>query len=292
MSFFSKIKQTISLKNLFSDKKINPDSDQLEEILLESDMSYDVVSDILKHVNSKYSTLSYDELKGKISDYISSTLEKSQKQITFASQNSPFVAIFCGVNGSGKTTTIGKLASKLAIDGKKVMIAACDTFRAAASEQIKIWADHSKCHVVSQNVEFEDPSAVAYRAMELAISEQYDVLLIDTSGRLQTNKNLMLELQKIYKTVQKFNPHYPSETIMILDATIGQNNIHQVNEFLKYIPISSIIITKLDSSAKCGAIVTIAKMFHKIGISMIGVGEKSDNLQDFNAREFAQSLIE
>ena len=202
----------------------------------------------------------------------------------------PQVLIVNGVNGAGKTTTIGKIAQNLKNQNKKVLISACDTFRAGATAQLEVWANRVGCEIILPLKEGEDSASVAYRSLDYATKNNFDVLLIDTAGRLQNKKNLMDELQKISKVLKKIDAHAPHENLLILDATTGQNARSQLEIFNEVIGITGLIITKLDGSARGGVVVGLAQKFQK-PIYAIGVGEKIEDLQEFNASEFSKNLV-
>ena len=198
--------------------------------------------------------------------------------------------MFVGVNGVGKTTVIGKIAKKLKEEGKKVLISACDTFRAGAVEQLEVWCKNIGVDIVKAEKEGMDPSSVAYKSLEKAKKENYDVLLIDTAGRMQNNINLMQELQKIERVLKKLDEKGADETILVLDASIGQNAKKQVEIFNKMLNISGIIMNKMDGTAKGGILVPIVHEFKK-PIYAIGIGEGVDDLQEFNADNYIKSLL-
>jgi fused signal recognition particle receptor len=202
----------------------------------------------------------------------------------------PLIILVIGVNGVGKTTTVGKLAHQYRMAGKKVMLVAGDTFRAAAGEQLEIWAKRSQAEIIRQK-EGSDPSAVVYDALQAARARGIDIVLIDTAGRLHTRINLMEELKKIHRTIQKEFPEGPHQTLLVLDATMGQNVISQAKIFNEALAITGIILTKLDGTAKGGIVVGICQEL-KIPISQIGIGEKVDDLQPFNPREFVQAIFQ
>jgi fused signal recognition particle receptor len=201
----------------------------------------------------------------------------------------PHVVLVIGVNGTGKTTTIGKLAKALHDDGKKVVLAAGDTFRAAAVEQLKIWGERSGCPVVARE-QGADSAGLAFDALEQARREQADVLLIDTAGRLHNKANLMAELAKIARVLKKQDPDAPHDCLLVLDATTGQNALTQVSTFQEMLPITGLVVTKLDGSAKGGVLVALAETFG-IPVRAIGVGEGADDLRPFDANAFARSLM-
>ena len=204
-------------------------------------------------------------------------------------RNSLTSLLFCGVNGSGKTTTIGKFAAKYNKSGKKTIIAACDTFRASAVEQVEIWAKKSNSKIVKAKAH-SDPASIAYKAFKEATDDKYDILLIDTAGRLHNKENLMNELRKCVKVLKKINTESPDQIILVIDASIGQNALMQVKTFKECIGVSGIIITKLDGTAKGGIIVSIAQEF-KLPIFAIGIGESQEDLNDFSAEEFVTALL-
>ena len=206
------------------------------------------------------------------------------------SSQSPFVVLVIGINGSGKTTTIGKLAQKWHEEGKKVMLAAGDTFRAAAIEQLQIWADRAGVDCVRQK-SGADPSAVAYDAVQAAIARKMDVVLIDTAGRLQTNQNLMEELKKIKRVMDKVLPGAPHETLLVLDASIGQNSVSQARLFHEALGVDGLAMTKLDGTGKGGVLLNISHEL-KLPVRFIGVGEKAEDLQPFSPESFVRAIFE
>ena len=202
----------------------------------------------------------------------------------------PEVILVVGVNGVGKTTTIGKLAAYYRNQGKKVLLAAADTFRAAASEQLTVWAERTGSDIVKHS-EGADPAAVAYDAVSAAKARDVDVVLIDTAGRLQTKVNLMSELSKISRVVKKIIPDAPHQTLLVLDATTGQNAISQAKKFSEVAPVTGVVLTKLDGTAKGGVVLSVHEELH-VPVKWVGVGEAVEDLQPFNAREFAEALFE
>ena len=203
---------------------------------------------------------------------------------------SPHVILVVGVNGVGKTTTIGKMASQFHKEGKKVLLAAADTFRAAASEQLTIWADRTGADIV-KHAEGADPAAVAFDAVSAAVARGADVVLIDTAGRLQTKVNLMEELKKISRVVKKVVPDAPHETLLVLDATTGQNAVSQAKTFGEIVPLTGVVLTKLDGTAKGGGVLSITEELH-VPVKYIGLGEREDDLQKFVPEDFAKALFE
>jgi fused signal recognition particle receptor len=214
---------------------------------------------------------------------------KVRIDINGSNSTSPYVILIVGVNGVGKTTTIGKLANNYKKIGKKVIVGAADTFRAAANEQLEIWADRAGVEI-NQSVKGTDPSSVVFDTVKKAIDEKYDIVLIDTAGRLHNKSNLMNELDKIRRVVKKLLPDAPHETLMILDATTGQNALIQANEFSKVTDITGLVITKLDGTAKGGVIFQIVAK-QNVPVKYIGVGEGIDDLQEFDAKIFVEAIF-
>jgi len=286
-------KLSTSLTQIFTHKKIDDEVlDELEETLITSDMGVSVASKIVDELRQKKfkKDIQKQEIKDFLKDEIAKILKPCEKTLDLADSNSPKVLIFNGVNGAGKTTTIGKIAQNLKSQNKKVLIAACDTFRAAAAQQLEVWANRVGCEIVMPLKEAEDPAALAYRSLDLAIKDNYDVLLIDTAGRLQNKQNLMDELKKITKVLKKLDDSAPHENLLILDSTTGQNAKSQLQIFNEIIGITGLIITKLDGSAKGGIVVALAQEFQK-PIYAIGVGEKLEDLQEFSAGDFSAGLV-
>ncbi len=205
-------------------------------------------------------------------------------------EESPFVVLVVGVNGSGKTTTIGKLTQKWKNEGKKVILAAADTFRAAAIEQMQVWAQRLDVPCIHQK-SGADPSAVAYDAVQAAVARNMDIVIIDTAGRLQTNTNLMEELKKVKRVIGKMRPGAPHETLLVLDATIGQNSISQAKLFNEAMAVDGLVMTKLDGTSKGGVLFNISREL-KLPVRFIGVGEKADDLQPFDPRSFVEALFD
>jgi len=288
----SKISTAIS--QIFTHKKLDAATlEELEETLILSDMGAEFAAKIVEILRARKFEKNIDasDVKKILSDEIEKILKPCQRALQLDESTKPQVIIFNGVNGAGKTTTLGKVAQSLKNQNKKVLIAACDTFRAAASQQLEVWAARSQCPIILPQKEGEDPAAVAYRALEFAKQNNFDVLLIDTAGRLQNKQNLMEELKKINSVLKKIDASAPQQNLLILDATTGQNAKSQLEIFNQMIGISGLIITKLDGSAKGGIVVALAQNFAK-PIYAIGVGEKVEDLQEFNAENFAQSLVE
>jgi fused signal recognition particle receptor len=286
-------KISASLTQIFTHKKLDDEMlEQLEDTLLLSDMGSDISSEIIGNLRRQKFAKDIDEeeVKNFLAGEITKILKPCEKALVLDESTKPQVVIFNGVNGAGKTTTIAKVASNLKNQNKKILIAACDTFRAAAAEQLATWAKRIDCEIIMPQKEGEDPASVAYRALDFAKKNGHDVLLIDTAGRLQNKQNLMDELKKINAVLKKIDPSAPHENLLILDATIGQNAKAQMEVFNQVVGITGLVITKLDGTAKGGIVVAIAKKFQK-PIYAIGVGEKADDLCEFDAEIFSKSLF-
>ena len=286
-------KISTAITQIFTHKKLDESTlEELEETLILSDMGTEVALRIVNNLRSKKfaKTISDEEIKDFLKNEILQILKPCEKTLNIQESDKPQVLIFNGVNGAGKTTTIGKIAENLKNQNKKILIASCDTFRAAASAQLEVWAKRVGCDIVLPIKEGEDAAAVAYRALEKATKDNFDVLLIDTAGRLQNKSNLMDELKKINNVIQKIDPDAPQENLLILDATTGQNAKSQLKVFNEIVGITGLVITKLDGTARGGIVVSLAEIFQK-PIYAIGVGEKIEDLQEFNAEEFAKSLV-
>ena len=272
--------------------KVGPELlEELEKTLLLADVGMQTTSfilDDLKREVSQNRIRENKEVLGQLKQRMIHVLSQNQKPLAF-SEHQPFVILVVGVNGSGKTTTIGKLARHWKQEGKKVLLAAGDTFRAAAIDQLRVWADRSDIPCISQK-SGADPSAVAYDAVQAGIAREMDMVLIDTAGRLQTNTNLMEELKKINRVIGKVLPGAPHETLLVLDATIGQNSISQARLFNEALEVDGLVMTKLDGTAKGGVLFNITDDL-KLPIRFVGVGEKPEDLQEFNPESFVEALI-
>ena len=273
-------------KILFNDDFV----EKLEDILISSDVGSKTALKISEKISSKAygRKIAVTQLKEYLIDEITMILEPIAKPIPIY-QTAPQIVVVVGVNGSGKTTTIGKLASQFKMAGKSVMIGAGDTFRAAAIEQLSVWAERVDVPIVKGD-QGSDPASLAYKSVEKAINENMDLLFIDTAGRLQNKTDLMQELVKIVTVIKKVKSDAPENIILVLDATTGQNIISQVEIFQQMVNITGIIMTKLDGSAKGGVLISVADRF-KLPIHAIGVGETLDDLQPFDPEEFATALI-
>ncbi|MBF0242575.1 MAG: signal recognition particle-docking protein FtsY [Desulfamplus sp.] len=281
---------------LFSrDRKIDAALlDELEEILVMSDVGIDITSEIMDTIGKRAKNLtSADELKALFKDELKSMFPKPLLDSS-SEVSKPFikpcVIMVVGVNGTGKTTTLGKLALKYSLEGKKVLIAAADTFRAAAIEQVEIWAQRAGVGIVKHKAG-ADPAAVAFDGVDAAIARGVDILLIDTAGRLHTQKNLMEELKKIKRSVSKRLAGAPHQVLMVLDATTGQNALSQAKLFNEAVGITELAMTKLDGTAKGGIVIAVAKSVN-VPLKYIGVGEGIDDLQDFDPESFVNALFD
>lgn len=264
---------------------------RLEELLIEADMGAAVAAEMVaKLAEDRFDKeVSSEEVKAALAEYIEEALQPVAKPVDIDPSKKPFVILVVGVNGNGKTTTIGKMAKLLHSAGYKVMLGAADTFRAAAVEQLKIWGERNGVPVITGAHE-ADPASVAFAAVEQGRAHGADVVLIDTAGRLHTKQNLMAELQKIVKVLGKLDADAPHAVIQVLDATTGQNAITQVEAFRQMVKVTGLVVTKLDGTAKAGVVVALAKKFG-LPIHAIGVGEGIDDLKDFDARHFAENLV-
>jgi fused signal recognition particle receptor len=301
-SFFERLKKGLSktreilstdIDELFTGKREIDDSllEELEELLITSDIGVQTSMDLIQKISKKSSKISdAGQLKNALKEEMLSLLNlQTPKQIPEAASAKPRVIMVIGINGVGKTTTIGKLAAKFNSEGKKVLIAAADTFRAAAIEQLVIWADRAGAQIVKHK-DNADPASVAYDSIEAAIARDMDIVLVDTAGRLHTKVNLMEELKKIKRIISKKLAGAPHEILLVLDATTGQNALSQAKLFNDALGVTGIALTKLDGSAKGGIVVSICNTL-KIQLKYIGIGENIDDLQNFNSKEFVDALF-
>tara|TARA_Y100001970_G_scaffold164391_1_gene200850 strand:- start:385 stop:1260 length:876 start_codon:yes stop_codon:yes gene_type:complete len=289
MKFFENLK----FSNLFSKKKIDENLlNKFEELLIESDVGTQIASDLKeKFKNEKIGKEIKDdkEIFDFLGEQISKILNPYEKKLNNLYTSSPSIVVVAGVNGVGKTTTIGKLGKLFKSDGKKIVFGAADTFRAAAIDQLELWSKKIGADFVKSDLG-TDPASVGYKTAKFAEENKSDIAFIDTAGRLQNKKNLMEEYKKIFTVLKKINPEYPHETILVLDATTGQNALNQVEEFKKISNLTGLIITKLDTSAKGGILLAICKKFG-LPIVAIGMGEKESDLRSFNSAEFSKMLV-
>ena len=288
---------TEKISQIFTHKKLDLSTiEELEDLFITSDIGAETSNKIIENLKKqkfskeKITESNFFEVKNFLQDEILKILKPCEKTLELDFTKSPIVITFNGVNGAGKTTTIAKIAQKLKIQNKKVLLVACDTFRAGACEQLDIWAKRIDVDIILPNRENEDPSSIAYRSLEFATKNQFDIVLIDTAGRLHNKQNLMDELRKINKVIKKIDETAPHHNLLIIDGTTGQNSRNQLESFDEAIKISGIIITKLDGTAKGGAIISLADKFKK-PIYAIGVGEKSSDLKEFDAQDFVNNLL-
>ena len=264
--------------------------EELEETLLIADVGMKTTTFILEDLKKDVAQnriRENDEVLKYLKGRMIEVLSQNKKTIEFSSSK-PLVILMVGINGSGKTTTIGKLAQKWKQEGKNVLLAAGDTFRAAAIDQLQVWAERAGINCISQK-SGADPSAVAYDAVQAAVSRKMDVVLIDTAGRLQTNQNLMEELKKVKRVIGKVLPGAPHETLLVLDATLGQNSISQAKLFHEALELDGLIMTKLDGTAKGGVLLSLSGEL-KLPVHFIGIGEKAEDLQSFDSEAFVDAL--
>ena len=286
-------KLSSGLNDLIFKKKIDKKKiDELEDFLIEADVGVESAKEICEkftEIKVNQNNPEKNEIFKIFSSYVSETLKPLEKNLESINKNKPNVILIAGVNGVGKTTTIGKLGKILGKNDKKIVFGAADTFRAAAVNQLEVWADKINAKIIKSD-EGADPASVAYKALDYTKKNNFDYLIIDTAGRLQNKKNLMDEFKKIINVIKKVDKNAPHEIFLILDATTGQSAINQVEEFKKISPITGIIMTKLDGTAKGGILIAIGKKF-KLPILALGMGEKEDDLQIFNAELFAKAIM-
>ena len=303
MSIFEKFKAgfkksaenfATGLKEIIIKKEIDDKSlDKIEEFLISSDVGIEAASEIKNIISQEKINPNLDsiqEINKILKNYIISVMKPLEKKEFFNKKNNLNVILVSGVNGSGKTTTIGKMGKLFKQNNSKVVFSASDTFRAAAIEQLENWASKIRVDLIKSTAG-SDPASVAYKAIEHAKNNNFDQLIIDTAGRLQNKKNLMDEYKKIASVVKKIDDAAPHEVILVLDATSGQNIINQVEEFNKIIPLTGLIMTKLDGTAKGGILIALSKKY-KLPIIGLGLGEKEDDLQIFEAEKFANAFIQ
>ena len=285
---------TSGLRDIIVKKEIDDKTlDQFEDYLIESDVGVAAASEIKKIISTekidpKNETL--NEVNLILKNYIIKLMKPLEKDSFFNKNEKLKIILISGVNGVGKTTTIGKIGKILKSNENKILFSACDTFRAAAIEQLENWAKKIDVEIIKSN-QGSDPGSVAYKAIDIAKKNNFNHVLIDTAGRLQNKKNLMDEYKKIANVAKKIDEEAPHEVILILDATSGQNVLNQVEEFNKIIPVTGLIMTKLDSTAKGGILIAVAKKY-KLPIIALGLGEKEDDLQIFDAEKFANAFIQ
>ena len=285
---------TSGLKDIIVKKEIDDKTlDQIEEYLIQSDVGLTVAAEIKQIIAQEKIDPKKDlihEVNLILRNYIVTLMKPLEYRSFFNKKEKLNTVLVSGVNGVGKTTTIGKIGKILKSNGSKVMFSACDTFRAAAIEQLENWANKIDVQI-TKSTQGSDPASIAYKAIEEAIKDNFNHVLIDTAGRLQNKKNLMEEYKKIANVTKKIDSNAPHDVILILDATSGQNVINQVEEFNKIIPITGLIMTKLDGTAKGGILLALAKKY-KLPIVALGLGEKEDDLQIFDAEKFARAFVQ
>ena len=285
---------TSGLRDIVVKKEIDDKTlDRIEEYLIQSDVGVVAASEIKEIITDSKIDPNKDiaeEIRTILKDYIISLMKPLENNNFFNKKEKLSATLISGVNGVGKTTTIGKISKILKANGNRVMLAASDTFRAAAIEQLENWANKVEVEITKSS-QGADPASVAYKAIEDAIANNFNQVLIDTAGRLQNKKNLMEEYKKIANVTKKIDPEAPHDVILVLDATSGQNVINQVEEFNKIIPITGLIMTKLDGTAKGGILLAVAKKY-KLPIIALGLGEKEDDLQIFEAEKFANAFTQ
>ena len=285
---------TSGLRDIVVKKEIDDKTlDRIEEYLIQSDVGVIAASEIKEIISDSKIDPKKDiteEISTILKEYIVSLMKPLENNSFFQKKEKINATLVSGVNGVGKTTTIGKISKILKANGNKVMLAASDTFRAAAIEQLENWANKVEVEITKSS-QGADPASVAYKAIEEAIANNFNQVLIDTAGRLQNKKNLMEEYKKIANVTKKIDPEAPHDVILVLDATSGQNVINQVEEFNKIIPITGLIMTKLDGTAKGGILLAVAKKY-KLPIIALGLGEKEDDLQIFEAEKFAEAFTQ
>ena len=286
-TFTSGLKEII-IKKEIDDKTLN----EIEDFLIQSDVGVAASEEIRNIISEKKidpNKNKVDEINSILKSYIINLMSPLENEDFFKSKNNLNAILVSGVNGVGKTTTIGKIGKILKSNNNKVIFSASDTFRAAAIEQLENWAKKIDVEMIKSS-QGSDPASVAYKAVDEALKNQFTHVLIDTAGRLQNKKNLMEEYKKIANVTKKIDPKAPHEVLLVLDATSGQNVLNQVEEFNKIIPITGLIMTKLDGTAKGGILIAIAKKY-KLPIIALGLGEKEDDLQIFKAEQFAEAFI-
>lgn len=291
-NFFSQMSKAVAGKSRVDDEVL----DDLEEVLIRSDVGVATTIKIINRIEERVARDKYlgtDELNEILREEIAGLLSETEGDdvdgFNFSSAPKPFVIMVVGVNGVGKTTTIGKLANQFKNDGKKVLLGAADTFRAAAIDQLQIWADRTEVPIVKQKMG-SDPASVAYDAVQSAVRQQADVVIIDTAGRLHNKVNLMNELTKIKRVMEKVIPNAPHEVLLVLDGSTGQNAFEQAKQFTAATEVTSLAVTKLDGTAKGGVVIGISDQF-QVPVKYIGIGEGLEDLQVFNKFEFVDSFF-
>lgn len=285
-------KLTGGITDLFTKRKLDHEAlDELEEILITGDLGVETAMKICEQIaRTRFGKeVSPEEIREAVAEQITPILEPVAKPLEVNSSNRPHIILVCGVNGSGKTTTIGKMTKQFQEQGKSVMMAAGDTFRAAAVEQLKVWGERNNCPVVARETG-ADAAGLVYDAIEQAKATHADILIIDTAGRLQNKSDLMAELEKVIRVIRKLDENAPHDCLLVLDATVGQNAHSQVDVFKKIVDVTGLVLTKLDGTAKGGVLIALADKFG-LPVHAIGVGEGIDDLKPFKAQAFARNLM-
>lgn len=288
----SSSKLTDGITSVFVKKKLDEETlEELEDLLITSDLGSTVAAQITKNLAKDRfeKEVSEDEIKLALASEVETVLSKREVHVDFADGPRPRIVLFVGVNGSGKTTTIGKIASTLKAQGAKALLVAGDTFRAAAIEQLTVWGERADIPVMAK-APGADAAGLVYEAVERAKAEDLDLVLVDTAGRLQNKAELMDELAKVIRVTKKLDPEAPHDVILVLDATVGQNALSQVEAFRHTAGVTGLVMTKLDGTAKGGVLVAIAEA-HDLPIHFVGVGEKAEDLQPFSAKAFSRALV-
>ena len=282
-----------SISKIFLNRKVDQDTlDEFEELLIKSDIDIGTAEEIIRRLSLKRlgDKFSPEKIQSALEEIIIEILTPSEKTIKYNGNLSPLVLMFMGVNGSGKTTTIAKIANNFIKEGKKVLLVAADTFRAAASEQLEEWSKKINTDIL-KGEEGSDPASIVFKSLEETKLKKYQVIIIDTAGRLHTRSDLMDQLGKIDRVLKKIDNNFPHETIITIDATTGQNALKQVEEFDKIVKISGIILTKYDTSASGGTLISIAEKT-KLPIVAIGIGETINDLVHFESKKFSKDILE
>jgi fused signal recognition particle receptor len=282
-----------SISEIFSNRKVDQETlDKFEELLIKSDINIDTAEEIIKRLSLKRfgENFTPDDIQFSLEKIIAEILAPCEKRIKYNDTTSPLVLMVMGVNGSGKTTTIAKIANNFIQEGKKVLLVAADTFRAAASEQLEEWSKKINADIL-KGEEGSDPASIVFKSLDESKLKESKVIIIDTAGRLHTRNDLMDQLGKINRVLKKIDENFPHETIITIDATTGQNALKQVEEFDKYVKISGIILTKYDTSASGGTLISIAEKT-KLPIVAIGTGETVNDLDHFDSKRFSKDILE
>ena len=282
-----------SISEIFSNRKVDQETlDKFEELLIKSDINIDTAEEIIKRLSLKRfgENFTPDDIQFSLEKIIAEILAPCEKRIKYNDPASPLVLMVMGVNGSGKTTTIAKIANNFIQEGKKVLLVAADTFRAAASEQLEEWSKKINADIL-KGEEGSDPASIVFKSLDESKLKESKVIIIDTAGRLHTRNDLMDQLGKINRVLKKIDENFPHETIITIDATTGQNALKQVEEFDKYVKISGIILTKYDTSASGGTLISIAEKT-KLPIVAIGTGETVNDLDHFDSKRFSKDILE